>query len=89
MTSSFCCVSPCTFWLPTLPSTSSRRARRTCAAIILAEMEMADSTQVSVPVASGKRSCCARTCDWMVTRGFRPELPAVSGLAFMGADYAA
>jgi hypothetical protein len=53
MTSSFCCCSPCTFSLPTEPSTSSSRARRTCAAIILAEIDSAERIQENVPDASG------------------------------------
>src|SRR5690606_37874708 len=84
MTSSFCWGSPCTFSEPTLPSTSSRRARRTCAAIILAEIEIADSTQDSAPDASGKRACCCRMWDWMVTMGRVPAAPAWMGIvAFM------
>ena len=69
ITSSFCCCSPCTFCSPALPSTSSRRARRTCAAIILADMEMAESIQDRSPAASGNSACCCRMWDWMVTMG--------------------
>jgi hypothetical protein len=32
----------------------------------LAEMDMADSTQESVPVLSGKCDCCSRMCDCSV-----------------------
>ena len=53
MTSSFCCCSPCTLCSPALPSTSSKRARRTCEAIILAQIEMAERIHEKVPVASG------------------------------------
>ena len=44
MTSSFCWVSPCTLAVPSSPSTSSIRARRTFAAITLAARDRADST---------------------------------------------
>ena len=53
ITSSFCCCSPWTFSAPMLPSTFSRRARRTLSAMILVEIDSAEMIQEKVPVASG------------------------------------
>ena len=63
ITSSFCWVSPWTFSVPTEPSTSSRRARRTLLAMVFPAREIAEMIHEKSPVALGNRVSSARTWD--------------------------